>query len=132
MTMDKQERYAIYHANDLPALVVPQEEHWYIDRPRHYTHVADVAAPLEQVFALTNHIDHPWTNNPAVVCSTSAPPVRSTSVGDVIVSLESGQAWLVLPIGLQELAPEHEQRTENSGGREDSRHPSVEGKEVSS
>ena len=57
--MDIQERYAIYHANDLFAMITPQAAHWYTDRSRHYTHVADVVAPLEQVFALTNHIDHP-------------------------------------------------------------------------
>src|SRR5260221_9396973 len=106
--MDTQKRYAVYHAHDPFAMVTPQAAHWFRERSRHYTHVADVEAPLEQVFALTNHIDHPWTGNPQVVWYTTDAPVRSTSVGDVIVSLESGQAWLVTPAGLQELAAENE------------------------
>ena len=90
MIMDMQERYAVYHANDPFAMVTPQAARWYADRPRHYTHGADVEAPLEQVFALTNHIDRPWTSNPQVIWHTTATRVRSTSVGDVIVSQESG------------------------------------------
>ncbi len=100
-------RYAVYHANDLRAMIVPQASHWSDDRPQYYTHVADMLAPLEQVFALTNHIDHPWTSNPEVVWHSTQAPLRSTSVGDVIVAYESGQAWLVLPIGLQELPPDN-------------------------
>jgi len=123
--MDIQERYAVYHAHDPFAMVTPQAAHWYADRSRHYTHVADVVAPLEQVFALTNHIDHPWTSNPEVVWHSTVSLVRSTSVGDVIVSPESGQAWLVMPIGLQELAPENELRT-GDGAIQDMLQPPVE------
>ncbi len=101
--MHTHQRYAVYHANDLLEMVVPQASHWYEDRTRYYTHVADVVAPLEQVFALTNSIDHPWTSNPEVVWHTTTTPLRSSSVGDVIVSCDNGQAWLVMPIGLQEL-----------------------------
>ncbi len=104
--MPVHQRYAVYHANDLLEMLMPQASSWYEDRSRSYTHVADVVAPLEQVFALTNHIDHAWTKNPEVVWHTTKAPLRSTSVGDVIVAYESGQAWLVLPIGLQELPPE--------------------------
>ncbi len=104
--MHKQQRYAVYHANDLLEMLMPQESHWYEDRSRSFTHVADVVAPLEEVFALTNHIDHPWTSNPEVVWHSTKAPLRSTSVGDVIVAYDIGQAWLVLPIGLQELPPE--------------------------
>jgi hypothetical protein len=101
--MHTHERYAVYHANDLFAMALPEASHWYEDRSRYYTHIADVVAPLEQVFALTNHIDHSWTNNPQVVWHTTTTPLRSSSVGDVIVSYENGQAWLVMPIGWQEL-----------------------------
>jgi hypothetical protein len=107
MTRNTHECYAVYHANDLHTMIAPQAMHWFTDRSRHYTHVADVEAPLAQVFALTNHIDHSWTSNPEVVWHTAA-GVRSTSVGDVIVSLESGQAWLVMSAGLQELVAESE------------------------
>jgi hypothetical protein len=127
MSMKQHERYAVYHANDLLAMIAPQAELWHTDRSRHYTHVADVVAPLEQVFALTNHIDRSWTNNPEVVWHIAA-PVRSTSVGDVILSEESGRAWLVLPFGLQELAADHNSPT-GEGARRDTAELSDEGKE---
>ena len=127
MSMEKQERYAVYHANDLHAMIAPQPERWYTDRSMHYTHVADVEARLSQVFALTNHIDHSWTENPEVVWHTAA-PVRSTSVGDVIVSLPSGQAWLVMPFGLQELAADQNPPA-GEGDRRGRAQPSNEGKE---
>ncbi len=101
--MHTHQRYAIYHANDLLEMVVPQASRWHEDRSRSYAHVADVVAPLEHVFALTNSIDHSWTSNPEVVWHATDAPLRSRSVGDLIVSCESGQAWLVMPIGLQEL-----------------------------
>ena|SRR6266571_4777767 len=113
MNKETHERYAVYHANDLRAMIAPQATHWFTDRSRHYTHVADVEAPLGQVFALTNHIDHSWTSNPQVVWHTTA-GVRSTSVGDVVVSLESSHAWLVMPAGLQELVAESEMGTGES------------------
>ena len=127
MSMDKQERYSVYHAHDLHAMIAPQADHWLTDRSRHYTHVADVEAPLGQVFTLTNHIDHSWTDNPEVVWHIAA-PVRSTSVGDVIVSQKRGRAWLVLPFGLQELAADHDP-TAGEGGRRGTAQPSDEGKE---
>ena len=105
--MHTHQRYAVYHANDLLEMVVPQASHWYDDQSCFYSHVADVLAPLEQVFALTNHIDHSWTSNLQIVWHTTSAPLRSTSVGDVIESYENGQAWLVLPIGLQELPPDN-------------------------
>ncbi len=101
--MHTKQRFAVYHAHDLLAMLIPHASHWSEDRTRYYTHVADVVAPLEQVFALTNHIDHSWTSNPEVVWHNTALPRRSTSVGDVIVSYETDQAWLVMPIGLQKL-----------------------------
>lgn len=110
MSMEQQERYAVYHANDLHTMIAPQAEHWFTDRPRHYTHVADVVAPLGKVFALTNHIDRSWTDNPEVVWHISA-PVRSTSVGDVIVSHLDGAVWLVMPIGLRPLGSQESKGT---------------------
>ncbi len=100
-------RYAVYHANDLLAMLMPQASSWYEDRSSSYTHVADVVAPLEQVFALTNHIDYAWTSNPEVVWHSTEAPLRSTSAGDVIVSCESDHAWLIMPVGLQELPPDN-------------------------
>jgi hypothetical protein len=113
--MHTHERYAVYHANDLFAMALPEASHWYEDQSRYYTHVADVEALLAQVFALTNHIDHSWTSNPQVVWHATTVPLRSTSVGDVIVSYESGQAWLIMPIGLQELPPDNGTRAADEG-----------------
>jgi hypothetical protein len=96
-------RYAVYHAVDPSAMASPQAAHWHTNWRKHYIHVADVVAPLEQVFALTNHRDCPWTNNPEIIWYDTALPLRSTSVGDVIVSCETTQAWMILPIGLQKL-----------------------------
>src|SRR5437016_4382605 len=127
MTMNRGERYIVYHANDLHEMVAPEAAHWFMDRSGHYTHVADVEARLSQVFALTNHIDHSWTDNPEVVWHTTA-RVRSTSVGDVIVLQESGRAWLVMPFGLQELAADHDPPA-GEGGRRGTAQPSDEGKE---
>ena len=102
--MNDSQRYAVYHANDVLETHLPPAMRWYADKSSYYTHVADVVAPLEQIFTLTNHIDHPWTNNPEVIWLATS-RIRSTSVGDVIVSSESGKVWLVMPIGLQELPP---------------------------
>jgi hypothetical protein len=102
--MNDTQRYAVFHANDVLETNLPPAMRWYADKSMYYTHVADVVAPLEQVFLLTNHIDHPWTDNPEVVWLATS-RIRSTSVGDIIVSCESGQAWLVMPVGLQELPP---------------------------
>ena len=96
-------RYAVYHAVDPFAMASPQPAHWQTNWRKHFVHVADVAAPREQVFALTNHRDGAWTSNPEIVWYDAALPLRSTSVGDVIVSCETDQAWMVMPVGLQEL-----------------------------
>jgi hypothetical protein len=50
-------RFAVYHALDPLMMAHPQAAHWQTDRDAHYTHVADVEASFEQVFALTNHGD---------------------------------------------------------------------------
>jgi hypothetical protein len=117
--MNDTQRYVVYHANDMLEIHLPPAMRWYADQSMYYTHVADVVAPLEQIFLLTNHIDHPWTDNPEVIWLATS-RIRSTSVGDIIVSSESGQAWLVMPVGLQELPvlqgmhPGHAQTTEAS------------------
>lgn len=130
MTQDTRELYAVYHAYDLQAMVAPQAERWFGDRSSHYRHVADVEAPLARVFALTNHIDHPWTENPEVVWHTTSAPLRSTSVGDVIVSRQNGTAWLVMPLGLQELSREDGPGVETAEhGRADAPQPCDAGEE---
>jgi hypothetical protein len=92
-------------------MVEPKAARWLENCALHYRHVATVDAPLERVFALTNHFEEDsWTTHQEVVWHATDAPVRSTSVGDVIVSRDTGQAWLVMPFELREitsLVPEH-------------------------
>jgi hypothetical protein len=97
------QRFAVYHAKDPLAMAVPRPYHWLRDRDVHYRHVADIAAPLEQVFERTNHHGANWTHNPEILWYDARLPPRSTSVGDVFVSCETGRAWMVLPVGFQPL-----------------------------
>ena len=68
--MNDTQRYAVYHANDVLETNLPPAMRWYADKSMYYTHVADVVAPLEQIFTLTKHIDHPgrtirrWSGSP--------------------------------------------------------------------
>jgi hypothetical protein len=101
--MPTHQRYAVYHAVAPLAMACPQPAHWQTNWRTHFVHVADVIAPFEQVFTLTNTIDRPWTSNPEVVWYDARLPLRSTSVGDVIVSCETEQAWMILPAGYQPL-----------------------------
>lgn len=103
-------RYVVYHALALMQMVVPDPSLWSADRDRHYRHVADVEAnvedkPLEQVFRLTNHMDdnHSWTENAAVIWHDSSRPLRSTSVGDVITDEVTGDIWMVASLGWKRL-----------------------------
>ncbi len=97
--MDDSHRFAVYHARDPLAMTVPQPSHWSTDRALHYRHVADVAAPFQQVFERTNHHDSNWTHNPEVLWYDTSRPLRSTSVGDVIVSCQTGRAWMIMSAG---------------------------------
>ena len=103
---DAHQQYAMYHARDPWAMIEPREDRWLISQDLHYKHVALVNAPLERVFALTNHQDeHGWTRNPEVEWYATDAPLRSTSVGDVILCRQTNQAWLVMPIGFKEIFP---------------------------
>lgn len=88
-------RYAVFHAEDIQAMMVPQGRYYYL-------HVAEVEArSLGEVFLLTNHRECAWQQEDAVVWSAPGPQ-RSTSIGDVIYAYETGQAWLVLSGGFSE------------------------------
>ena len=102
--MNTHHYYAVYHAIDPVAMAFPQTAHWQRNWQQHFRHVADVAAPFEQVFARTNSIEQHWTRNPDVIWYDASVPLRSTSVGDVIVSCETGQAWMVMPAGFHALS----------------------------
>ena len=68
-----------------------------------YHSAALVEAPvIDEVFPLTNHIDHDWTENEGVRVLTDRP--RSTSVGDIAVDLSTGQAYSCAQIGWKPIA----------------------------
>lgn len=71
--------------------------------PNTFRHVATVrCADVRDVFMLTNHIDSNWTENSAVVWSVG-PNVRSTSVGDVILSVDVPECrWTIDGMGMRE------------------------------
>jgi len=71
--------------------------------PQDYDKVAVVEADdVEEVFAMTNHIDHPWTDNDGVVELPAGRQVRSTSVGDVVVTPD-GKKMYCNPMGWEEI-----------------------------
>jgi hypothetical protein len=99
-------RYAVYHARDPWAMLSPREDGWLSNRVLHFRHVAQVQAEgLEQVFALTNHQEESWTSHQEITWHATDAPMRSTSVGDVIVCTQTGQAWLVMPSGFRAIIP---------------------------
>lgn len=103
---DGGQRYAVYQARDIWAMLSPREDLWLLNQALHFRHVAEVQADqLEHVFALTNHQEENWTSQAHIVWHVSDTPVRSTSIGDVIVSTQTGQAWLVMPAGYSEIMP---------------------------
>ena len=111
-------QYQLYHAASGRALLAGYDAHqaathWRASvaaqhDPRHapYRLVATITAPaLHAVYGLTNHgvQADTWTDNPGVQLHTDQ-PVRSTSVGDVVVAPD-GTAWLCVSIGWQPLKP---------------------------
>lgn len=69
--------------------------------PAAYALVAEVdTCNLDTAFALTNHIEGDWTQNPGVRAFVES--CRSTSVGDVIM-MSDDEAYLVLPRGFRRL-----------------------------
>lgn len=98
-------RYTVYHAIDQMQMVVHDETQWLDHRDAAYRRVAEVETtreqnPLNQVFERTNHVDCAWTDHPEVVWHATDRPLRSTSIGDVIVDA-IGQAWMVMPSGFK-------------------------------
>ncbi len=86
--------WLVYHRTAPDFLA--RSELWQ-DRNRHFRLVALLQArSLAEVFQLTNHIEQDWRLN-ALVRSLSPDPLRSTSVGDVLV--QGNRAWMVMPSG---------------------------------
>lgn len=72
--------YKVYHAKEpnFRDTIAP-------DYPSNFEHIADVESDsLGQVFPITNHIDHDWTENKGVTV-VPGKRYRSTSIGDVVV-----------------------------------------------
>ena len=71
----------VYHRNPIQSTYLfPAQSP---DKPT-FTLVAEVDSEnLEEIFELTNHIDHSWTQNKKVTV-VAKNPVRSTSVGDLV------------------------------------------------
>jgi hypothetical protein len=90
----RMKKFTVYHAKKMPRIFGNYPD-FNMDN---YEDVATVEAiDADDVFNLTNHIDHDWTTNPEVLsCNASC---RSTSVGDVIVDTENGKAWRCVPHG---------------------------------
>ncbi len=67
-----------------------------------YVKVAEVqTVDIEDVFQLTNHIDREWTLNDEVIWH-SILPMRSTSVGDVVVDMTTQKRYFVASFGFEE------------------------------
>jgi hypothetical protein len=65
--------------------------------PEEYELVAEVDGDsIDDAFRYTNHIDCPWWENWNVALVKES---RSTSVGDVVVRADTGEAWLCEPTG---------------------------------
>lgn len=72
-----------------------------------YLRVATVEAEdLDEAYMLTNSIDHPWDQNPEVeflAPTRDSNTARSLSVGDVLVDLDTDQAFMVDRLGFKTL-----------------------------
>jgi hypothetical protein len=66
---------------------------------------------LGEVFQLTNHIDHSWTENEGVFALMER--VRSTSVGDVVMENESGNLFVCAGCGWEQVGDTWNHRSKN-------------------
>ncbi len=95
--------FKVYH------YVGDDPRHWFTIQSDHitvrradYVKVAEVEAEnLDEVFRLTNTIDHDWQENEHVTPARPDQAERSTSTGDVIVL--GDQAWMVDSAGFSEV-----------------------------
>lgn len=86
--------FKVHHADNPTFGIGPTPEF----NKGNFTLVAEVKADnIEEVFALTNHIDSDWTENEGVTKAPGATRFRSTSVGDVVVA--DGERYLCANIG---------------------------------
>lgn len=72
-----------------------------------YREVALVQSPtIDQIFPLTNHIDWDWTENEGVL--QHADRCRSTSIGDIVLDVETGSLHACVNVGWKQLSVEAE------------------------
>ena len=96
-------RYTVFHHQPLYHLVgngemCADDLGW----PEKYEKTAIVDAhSLEEVYAKTQHLHHPWWENPGVTAFRIA--ARSTSIGDIVQD-KDGQLWVVARFGFEKLA----------------------------
>jgi hypothetical protein len=65
-------------------------------------------SPLEEAFRLTNHLERrKWQYNREVLWFEADVPLRSTSVGDIVVSLASGTVWIVDGAGFRPITEQN-------------------------
>ncbi len=89
----------LYHAMTTETRWECNPETW-TERPHDYKAIADVEVEdYNEVFGLTNHIEHDWTTNRGVSMLVEGPQ-RSTSVGDVY-EMEDGSALMVAGAGFE-------------------------------
>lgn len=63
------------------------------------------ASSLEEVFRVTNNIDHSWTENPEVKKVLTSSP-RSLSVGDLVHDQDANKLYVVESLGFREVTDE--------------------------
>ena len=96
-------RYTVFHHQSLCHLVGNGEMRaddlgW----PEKYEKTATVDAhSLEEVYAKTQHLHHPWWENPGVTAFGIT--ARSTSIGDILQDAD-GRLWVVSRFGFEKLA----------------------------
>jgi hypothetical protein len=93
-------RFELWH-RDVPNFRDNNPRELQLDFPKGFTKVAVIDAPhVEAVFGLSNHVTRSWTENSEVIELPKGNHVRSTSVGDVVIAVETLDAWSIDSIGL--------------------------------
>jgi len=79
----------------------PERSQWYQEVALVKVEVSPptIIAALEEAYRLTNHTDRSGRVNEGMVWHVQR--ARSTSVGDIVVSLLSGQSWIVEGVGFR-------------------------------
>jgi hypothetical protein len=76
---------------------------WLVGEYTYVAHVDDWA--LDDAFRLTNHIESSWTDNEKVTEMDVANSKRSTSVGDIVQTVNNGKLFMVAQFGFEEIDP---------------------------